>query len=506
MAQTFTGYGKQIKGNTKVISPGDDIQAAYDLLANDGSMGALSATNWRTLILSPGTYDIAVQLDFDTDFIAITGTGDSPKSTILLGGLTGLSLIQQTTDTLSLSNFTVAVNGASPVFGGFWIRGCDNTLSRYEDMIFDSVGGSINLDGLCGAVEQTNFKGIWINCMCADFGFRITGRVNQTLVVATMAGGQQPSADDTLTQANSGAEMVVISSTDTTITGVVTGAWDTTNTFTSDDLAGPAMDPATNTPTSLDGPVEFAPTMIDCHSFSNIDKAIGTGEFCFGGDGIGPFKDTLATQNSTGVIMNGTYYNCSSGLGSFSGCLAFGVPIGPDAKFYNCHALSRSFGMSCVVEGTFWNCSVGYTGFAGVNEGLGFASVFSGTAYNCTVGYDVTSDIGNTAFGSGSLSKCTGKLINCRAEQMDKALRLEGATIDGSRLKAGDTNEDCVTIIDSLSKIYDSTLIADGTGKSIGAGAALNVISAHNRMNLGLHGDVTNLIGTSYDVIDTDIA
>ena len=61
-----------IGGNTKVVNPGDDLQAKYDWLKSsgrDGTMGILSTVKRRTLLLSPGFYsDSAVM---DTDYVDI---------------------------------------------------------------------------------------------------------------------------------------------------------------------------------------------------------------------------------------------------------------------------------------------------------------------------------------------------------------------------------------------------------------------------------------------------
>jgi hypothetical protein len=64
----------QIKGSSAVVSPGDNLQGAYDQLkspGNDGKMGPLSPTNRRSLLLSPGTYTMAETVLLDTDYVDV---------------------------------------------------------------------------------------------------------------------------------------------------------------------------------------------------------------------------------------------------------------------------------------------------------------------------------------------------------------------------------------------------------------------------------------------------
>jgi hypothetical protein len=94
---------KQILGNVKIISPADNVQSAYDTLKANTSMGTLSATNWRTLILNPGRYTVTTQITFDTDYIAIVGLHGDPRMTVFTGSIDGYSLIKQTADTLTVA-------------------------------------------------------------------------------------------------------------------------------------------------------------------------------------------------------------------------------------------------------------------------------------------------------------------------------------------------------------------------------------------------------------------
>jgi len=64
---------------------------------------------------------------------------------------------------------------------------------------------------------------------------------------------------------------------------------------------------------------------------------------------------------------------------------------------------------------------------------------------------------------------------------------------------------------DGNTVVYNSTLIANGTGKSITAGEAQNVLALHCRMNLDKHANVTNLIGggalsDGHCIVDSDVS
>lgn len=453
----YSGSGLQIAGNSSVVNPNDDLQSAYDRLksaSNNGKMGVLSATNWRTLLLSPGTYILTTKVTFDTDFVAIASISSNPSDTILQGGINEDCLLEQTCDTLSLAGFKVLVNDTyvelEDPMGGFWINGVDNVASKYFNMSFEQ--DSITSNGFgeqniypCASVSQTAFKGVWEQCTTNWRGFRASG-----------------------------------------------------------DNVGDV--------------IEFDPIMIDCHAIVTYDPGpipgpagvinAGAG-FSFGGDGVGPGSVGSIVAGDTGLIIKGTYYNCSGGDSSFSGCTAFSSPIHADAKFYNCHAGKNSFVLSEECAGYFYNCTATGNSFGGSGSGDG---TFTGEAVNCTVGTE-EGGVNNTGgFGSGD-GGCSGILRNCILEEVDNALEIAGALIDGLRIKTTEANGDAIIITDSLSEIYDSTILVDpaGTGVPINAGSALNVVVAHCRMNNadndadGLGANVTNLVGTSYDVIDDDI-
>jgi hypothetical protein len=69
------------------------------------------------------------------------------------------------------------------------------------------------------------------------------------------------------------------------------------------------------------------------------------------------------------------------------------------------------------------------------------------------------------------------------------------------------TNNNAINVGDGA-KIFDSTLVATGTGNSITAGSAVTISLAGCRMNNNINANVSNNLGTlteSYNLIDSDI-
>ena len=429
---------KQILGNVKIISPADNVQSAYDTLKANTSMGTLSATNWRTLILNPGRYTVTTQITFDTDYIAIVGLLGDPRATMITGSIDGYSLIKQTADTLSLANistYTTGTYSSGNGYGGLWIQGCDNTDSYYSNCFFDMENPSNPWMTAVAAVEQTNFSGTWENCRGSSYSFRITGRHNDGAVVVC------------------------------------------------------------------------DPIMRNCHSFdaTGVD---GTGVSSFCGDGIGPHSDSdPPDENEIGAIMQGTYISCTSGPQSFSGCIQFSAPIGSDAYFESCVSGYNSFGMRTTVAGTFINCTAGPSSFAGTHANASVAE-FSGVARNCVITPSVVAGADDhNSFGAGSLSKCSGKLYNCIDEEAVHELRLEGAVIDNLRRKVSETNANCLELLDATSKVYNSTLLGNGSGNSISA-ASLTISSGANAPTGGTYTITVNDQTTgaiNHDATDAEV-
>jgi len=239
----------------------------------------------------------------------------------------------------------------------------------------------------------------------------------------------------------------------------------------------------------------FSVTMYGCQA----------GSYSYGGD-----YDTLGTHKATGcrlfrcealgkITIAGTTY--PSGYASFCSCGSWSIPIDSTCYFEGCRGGPVCFGVGTTVAGKFVDCYGEYYSFGGTNN-ASYPGEFSGYAKNCHGG---TASFGGRLYtGVGDNGKLSGKLVGCVIEDdlgYNGSLRLEGATIEGCLIETRVNNQDCTTLLDSLSRITDSTLLVveGGTGVPINAGSALNVCAAGNRYNnldnnsTGLGANVTNL-------------
>lgn len=217
------------------------------------------------------------------------------------------------------------------------------------------------------------------------------------------------------------------------------------------------------TDSGMRGSVEYAGTYRRC---------VGEAE-SFGG--------AFAGSGSSGAIASGLFEDCTGGAGSFGRGTASGT-------FTRCTGGNASFGGTA--SGTFTDCSTFGAGFEIASgtflrcsaSGGGFGSSFftaTGTLTDCTW---------NTSSSLGYSGTFTGIMRRCR-------FVTTGPNSSPLRVGAG-------------AKIFDSTLIATGTGNSITAGSAVTISLAGCRMNRDINANVSNNLGTlteSYNLIDADI-
>ncbi len=227
---------------------------------------------------------------------------------------------------------------------------------------------------------------------------------------------------------------------------------------------------------------EFSAKMYDCYA----------GSFSFLGDSGSSVGCLLVRCKSIGSDTEGG----SSGYGSFSGCNTYGVPIDSDSVFIECESGNRSFGLGKKNEGTFIRCRGGDYCFASTTDD-GKPGEFAGYAEDCVAG---KGGFGGRKAGVSDNGKCTGTLVRCISRESELPTRLEGATLEGCLLTTGTADQDGVTLLDSGSRVHDSTVLVveGGTGIPINAGSAQTVSAAGNRYNnrsaseTGLGENVTN--------------
>lgn len=228
---------------------------------------------------------------------------------------------------------------------------------------------------------------------------------------------------------------------------------------------------------------EFSAKMYDCcagaYSFIG-DTAPGVGCLFVRCRAIGCFAGSFS----------------DSGLGAFGGCNTYGSDLDGDCRFVECEAGPRSYGLGKKNEATFIRCRGGDYSF-GSTVSLFITGEFGGYAEDCVGGVGSFGGRGTAATGAGKL---TGTLVRCISEGAKMPWQLEGATVEDSLLTVGTNDQDCITLLDSLSRIHNSTLLVveGGTGVPIDAASALTVSAAGNRYNnkdqtiTGLGANVTN--------------
>lgn len=105
-------------GNSILIDNRDDPVAKYDWLKSsdrDGQMGALSYTNRRTLILSPGLYTTSDCWAVDTEHVDIKCSTPDPADTVVTCSDNSKAVMKQTAADVQMSGFTVRNTSTSEI-------------------------------------------------------------------------------------------------------------------------------------------------------------------------------------------------------------------------------------------------------------------------------------------------------------------------------------------------------------------------------------------------------
>ncbi len=225
------------------------------------------------------------------------------------------------------------------------------------------------------------------------------------------------------------------------------------------------------------------------------------GSYGYGGGGAGGIASGTFTGNvhtgqggfggsfgggstATGIFINNTHTG-DYGFGGFG--TASGTFIG------NTHTGDDGFGSMGTASGTFINNThTGEDGFGG-NGGTASGTFINNihTESGAYGGGGTASGIfaNNMPAGDGSYGGdggvLTGKLVGCACVGASAPWRVQGATIEDSLLAVTTTGQDCITLLDSASRIHNSTLLVveGGTGIPINAATALSVSAAGNRYN-----------------------
>lgn len=242
----------------------------------------------------------------------------------------------------------------------------------------------------------------------------------------------------------------------------------------------------------------FTASMYDCFC----------GPYSIGGDAPG---GTMGPCRLERVVARGLLAGADDGSACFGGCNSWGIDALSSAWFVECLAGPGSFSIGASAGGNYIRCRSGGNSFGSGTTEAGHAGIFSGYAEDCVAeALSFGAKIGPNGKITGTLRRCTVSTTNAQ----DAGWHLESAEIYGCRFVVGVTGVHTFTLLDSASVIYDTEalVLEAGTGVPIYAASARSVKACHCRFNNadndadGLHANVTNLIATPYNVVDSDIS
>lgn len=229
------------------------------------------------------------------------------------------------------------------------------------------------------------------------------------------------------------------------------------------------------------------------------------------------FPSTVNDSGSVGTAterFDDTYIeNCA-----FSGTTDSGMRYNTEyaGTYKKCISGGGGFGASAIASGVFEDCVAGDSSFGGGTSG---SSIASGTFKRCTAGstsfgfYDCTGAFedcvaGAYSFGFADASgTSSATLKNCEVIASYSSLSSFTGTMRGCTFKTTSSNQSAIRV-GTGAKIFDSTLIANGTGESINATAPATIQLAGCRMNKSINSNVSNSLGTlteSFNLIDSNI-
>jgi hypothetical protein len=211
----------------------------------------------------------------------------------------------------------------------------------------------------------------------------------------------------------------------------------------------------------------------------------------------------------TAIEYAGTYRRCVAGASAFAGTFQGAGSSSSIASglFEDCIAGSNSFG-SGTASGTFNRCtSTGIFSFGTIASGI-FTDCSTVSGFDTPSGTFTRCSVSTSGFGSGNGQSATGSFTDCTAAfTINGYLGLFTGTMRRCRFRTTASNANALRV-GAGAKIFDSTLIATGTGNSITAGSAVTISLAGCRMNRDINANVSNNLGTlteSYNLIDSDI-
>lgn len=189
----------------------------------------------------------------------------------------------------------------------------------------------------------------------------------------------------------------------------------------------------------------------------------------------------------------GTDGTFPSGYGSFGGCFYRGMPIDSTCYFEDCEMGNNSGGLGVENAGTWVNCRGGKNCLGGTCHPT-MHGTFSGV---CIGGKYGAGSVGGEDASYTGLGRLTGKAIGVVVLDNENAHNIEGAVVEGCTFIVTTPDKDGFKLIDSSSKIHDTTIVVSGTGIPINAASALSVSAVGNRYSNGTAAGQVNGLGSN---------
>ncbi len=438
-------------GNDAVVN-GTALKAAYA----EAKTRSPVATDWVTIKLTSGSYDFgSTGLTMDTDYIAIVGEGSPPwdESGFIVTQAPVSMVVCDTDRTLKVTcRYTLLANmhvrQESNAVGAL-----DANNASYADFL---VCRNVAFTGPTGsriAVESSSTgrcNGTFIDCYfrgAAFYNCDFGGFAFRCRVLGALGGFGSLKTFDGYAK-------------ECTVVGV--GGFGGSRHGV---MAGLCEDCVNEGDQGFGGSISTS-----TGGFTGVARRCrNTGDYGFGGNKYAPSAGAIAAGAVVEDCINeGNYGFAGGALAGYANDLA----------------------------GTCRRCrNEGDSGFAGSGSGS-TTSKITGVVEDCE-------NEGDGGFGCGGVS--TGTLRRCRNVGRTTAIPGWNGLMIDCEFKVTSANIDAVLLVGDAAKLYKNILIANGTGKSVNAAGAQNVVSAGNLMNLGLGANVTNLVALSTDLTDSNI-
>lgn len=433
------------RGDTDVES-GTALLAAWTAAkALTPGGNALSATNRAMLIIPPGRYDLGSgTLTLDSEYVDVMGYGICRRIEWAENG----AITYPTTCIVSSGSTVVNITQGNNTIRGFKVEQSnaanDGVTVAHGDL------GLISDIGVSGPVDSSGGE-------CFSQGVSTLNVSMDQCHAAGLFGTFFPLTTGTLT-----GNYTWCTAGYKSFRSSISGRFE--NCF--------ARDYSFSSTENVGGSTTCSGTFIDCTAFGN---------YCFG---------AVDDASADTCIVSGTFKRCTGEDRCFGAASSGSGLMTVSGTFEDCHAVEQSFARHGLFSGIARNCSSGILSFGVVQ--------FNGKAYGCQAS--------GSSFG-GSTVLNTGQLYDCRLIDRPSILRW-GGYMRNCLLEKNSGTAGFIEVDDSSGapKFYGCTIISNGSEAPIfPLTASENIRMAHCRLNNNVDAGITNLIGSGYNVVDSDV-